>query len=190
MSDRKVTPEQQKAKERLAAAREELKAALDGHECFLISEVSAECWVCGKPYINGKFPAGAQYVRAQVPVKISQLPEPKPCRCEKDADGECNPCKAQISEQLGGFTGIATRSIADFRGIMKKSSSLCNACQRRYMDWGLANVFKSVFGQFGSKEIAQEIAVNLVKVFQSMGIGGMPLTEKAWADLQREKGWL
>lgn len=189
MSDHKVTPEQQKAKERLAAARLELKASLDGHECFLISEVATACWVCGTPQVNGKFLTGSTYVAAPVPVKIA-LPTPKPCRCEKDADGECNLCKAQISEQLNGFTGIATRTIGEFKTVMKKRSGLCGACQRRYLDWGLANVFKSVFGQFDSKALAQEIAGQLARAFSVMGIEGMPLTEKAWLDLQREKGWL
>lgn len=190
MTKRNITPKQQRQKDRLDAARKEIRAAIEEHECFTVSEGNSECWICAKKYVDGKF-QNVMYVTGVRPVAPAP-PPPKPteCLCAKDSDGECPACKGAISGMILKLTDLAARTIADFQSITESADRpYCFGCGQRYVDYGMAKAFKGVFGQFGSREVVNEILVSLFKAMRGMGLTEAPLTLKAWADLCREKGW-
>lgn len=186
--DRKITPEQQQQKDRLEAARKEIRDALQ-HQCFLLSEKSVECWICGMKYIDGRFcnPVHAQGVRPVAPEKPKKQ---KKCRCKRDSDGECQKCKVAISDTISKLTDLIGRTLSDFKKITGEvEDPHCGACGMRYADWAIANGFKNAFGQFGTMAFARDLLGTLLKVLRQFGVQETPLMQKAWGDLCREKGW-
>lgn len=189
--NRKVTQDDLNKRDRIYAARAELKAAIDGHQCFLFSESAATCWACDRPYVNGTF-VNAVFVQGQKPVSHpKKVLTPKECYCEKDQDGECLSCKSVISAMIDKMIALGERTVSDFKNLKKEvGDPSCGGCGQRYVDWAIANAFRKVFVRFGSKELAQEILSAIFKAMGSFGITEAPLTKKAWADLCQEKQWL
>jgi hypothetical protein len=189
--NRKVTSEQQRQKDRIDAARVEMRAAIDEHPCFLISDGTSSCWTCNRPYINGQF-VNAAFVQAQRPaVQPKKLMTPKECYCEKDQDGECSKCKAVISEMISRMIALGERTFLEFKNLKKEvGNPSCGGCGQQYVDWAIANAFRKVFMRVGSKGLAQEILGGIFKAMSGFGITEAPLTQKAWFDLCQEKHWL
>lgn len=206
-----LTPEQQRQKNRLDAAKHEIRAAWDDHElhgCIPGEENYLECTICGKSKLGNDWisvvkpsPTPQQepvQVKTEDPEEEDEYEDEEICLCPKDADGQCPSCRDGIIESCKCTIVVFTKFFEDnqkaerdFRESLSKCNASvderCSPCTDQYIDLGISKLIS------GLADVEVPIAKAVMDAFKkssiSRGITAMPLTDKAWLDLCASKGW-
>ncbi len=115
------------------------------------------------------------------------------CFCEKDADGECLPCRIGIQEYAKKITEVQLRASIEINRCISKVKQVCRGCGERYLDFAISKVVSGLAesGMVGTcgREVVRAMTVQWVATLKERGAGVAPLTIKAWSDICATQGW-
>ena len=101
------------------------------------------------------------------------------CECSLDQDGRCASCSGMFRT----FFVKMKQSIEIMQSKDIALETICRPCAPRYMDEALAKIVREDLSKF-PKETGEAMLNALFMASQSLQAMPMPLTKKAWSDLQ------
>lgn len=112
--------------------------------------------------------------REAVPAEV-----PEKCQCSLDVDGRCGDCARMFTV----FLSRMRESIEIMQSKDLAMEKICRPCAPRYMDEALAKIVREDLVKL-PKESAEAMLNALFMASQNLQAMPMPLTKKAWSDLQ------
>lgn len=111
--------------------------------------------------------------------KTVALPVSDKCECSLDVDGRCTSC----AKMFRTFLTKMRESIEIMQSKDLQIEKICHPCAPRYMDEALARIVREDLSKF-PKEAGEAMMNALFMASQNLQAMPMPLTKKAWSDLQ------
>lgn len=111
--------------------------------------------------------------------KPELVPQGEKCVCSLDVDGRCSDCAAMFRT----FLSKMRQSIEIIQSKDIQMEKICRPCAPRYMDEALARIVREDLSKF-PKEGAEAMMNMLFMASQNLQAMPMPLTKKAWSELQ------
>ncbi len=115
------------------------------------------------------------------------------CFCEKDADGECLPCRTGIQEYAQKITEVQLRASEEISQCISKAKHICHGCGEKYLDFAISKVISGMVegdmaGACGWGAL-RAMVVQWIATLKGRGVDVTPLTIKAWNDICATQGW-
>lgn len=104
----------------------------------------------------------------------------KECKCKLDQDGRCGEC----SDLFRTFFSKMGKAIQVLKSSDLMGTEFCLPCIPRTMDAALARVIREELGDL-PPEMSEAVISALFMTSQNVQALPMPLTRKAWGDLQK-----
>lgn len=121
---------------------------------------------------------------AAAPADVHYAAEEKvdECCCTRDADGRCAEC-VQLLRTFCSKMGESVKIVREARLSDKK---LCRPCVRRHLDGAMAEFVRQDLSAV-EPDMAEAMMKTLFMTGQSIQAMQMPLTTKAWDELQKSR---
>lgn len=124
----------------------------------------------------------------------------KKCGCTKDLDGQCQTCRAKLLTGVNALAGAVREFQEKSEDLIREfdersksiravfdSGSKCDGCAKKYVDFVMSRMISLVLAD-AERSVAERVfSIILGKLGKHMK--KRPLTEKAWADLCKRRGW-
>lgn len=119
----------------------------------------------------------------------------KKCRCKRDQDGNCVPCRDKMVQATQEM-GVALREFLENVERLNKElnekisrisrEGVCRPCSIQYADLAISKMLLTMDG--ADRKVVEGIANG---VNQKLGkiVKKRPLTERAWARIREANGW-
>ncbi len=115
------------------------------------------------------------------------------CFCQKDADGECLPCRIGIQEYTQKVTEVQLRASAEIDRCISKAKSICPGCGEKYLDFAISKVISGLVDSdlvdACGPEALRVLVVQWIAKLKGRGVVAAPLTTKAWSDICAAQRW-
>lgn len=123
----------------------------------------------------------------------------KKCDCTKDQDGQCQKCRSNLvgsvmalgraigefDEKFEALRQEFNEKVANISNI--HPAALCEGCAKQYVDFGMSKMISLILAD-AKKSTAEAVFSNILEKLGKY-LKKRPLTDKAWADLCRRRGW-
>jgi len=95
-----------------------------------------------------------------------------------------------VESGVSGIVSAQLEAMKKFEEATKAISSICGKCSKENFDFACAKMMRSVAGLMPSYDIAGALASQLFLAMDALGSPSRALTEKAFLDVCKEKGWI
>ena len=112
------------------------------------------------------------------------------CFCEKDADGECLPCRARIQEYAKTITEVQLRASKEISRCISEAKKICHGCGERYLDFAISKIISgNEMVDACGRGALHALVVQWIETLRGRGVAATPLIIKAWTDVCTTQGW-
>lgn len=146
----------------------------------ILSQISASVRQRGTPVV---LQITAKSTRVdEGPPKSSVADGSEKCVCITDASGHCPGCDEHIRATISKVAGFAEQAAA------LKTKGSCKICFHALLDPVFSSIIRSDKFKAMAPEVKDVVIAMIMQSASSVGIEGMPLSEKALAELGGAKG--
>lgn len=113
------------------------------------------------------------------------------CLCEKDQDGQCEPCKSKLGLFYDGMMHIQKMFFEQIDRLkdMHNPSEVCPECRALYSDAVMAKFMGMLFDVMPNRVLALQMYLQGLRMLLADGAAAAPHLERAWRAVCEKNGW-